>query len=212
MTDCIRQFETNCIVWSVSKNYFFGFLLLHQTNFLCWTDCITLLDFSAKNLCFGFLLINIFSNITAHLCSWTIYSYRGPGGRGGGKTPQPYIHGGICGAIQRWNSWTAFWQKTQVFCTMQFTVTSTGGFFSLLWYSQTQVFYSNSWGGEGFELCLLTFKTTVFISRVSVYLLFKWIRKSFYFYGKFFLFSIFSPLNIKFTFPYYLHLLHFLPT
>ncbi len=29
---------------------------------------------------------------------------------------------------QKWNSWTPVWQKTRVFCSMLFTVPSTGGF------------------------------------------------------------------------------------
>jgi hypothetical protein len=35
------------------------------------------------------------------------------------------------------NSLTQYYQKTQVFCTMLFTVDSTGGFLSIVWFSQT---------------------------------------------------------------------------
>jgi hypothetical protein len=62
--------------------------------------------------------------------------------------------------LQRWNSRTAFGQKTRVFCFMLFTVTSTGGFFSPLWFSQTRVFYSKSataggGGGRGEGFCIM---------------------------------------------------------
>jgi hypothetical protein len=54
---------------------------------------------------------------------------------------------------------------------MLFTVASIGGFLSVVWFSQTQVFYSNSWGGRGGDLalCLYT-KTSILISIVRVYL------------------------------------------
>ena len=57
--------------------------------------------------------------------------------------------------IQSGNSWTQYYQKTQVFCTVLFTVASTGGFLSIVWFSQTRVFYSNSCGGGGGGLAIM---------------------------------------------------------
>ncbi len=62
------------------------------------------------------------------------------------------------GPDQSGNSWTQYYQKTQVFCTMLFTVASTGGFLAVVWFSQTRVFYSNSWRG-GFCIMFAWFRS-----------------------------------------------------
>jgi hypothetical protein len=63
----LRSFNRPISIHQRPKNIF---LLVYRSsnNFLCWTVCISLLDFSPKNLCIGVALFDTFSSITAHLC------------------------------------------------------------------------------------------------------------------------------------------------